>query len=387
MKPTQCYDIAIIFPDWYHFLHDVVEGILGISGVRHHCHFRNFISADFNEPVEFPKGYHPDGILVSYDDSQLDASWLEKFGVPIVNIFTSTRRKFPTVGTCPQSMAKVIVNHFVTLGFECAGILGTQHQTHLSGIHPLIIHECELRNLPFWYMEIPDGINAGCWSQLEEHAPDLKNKLLHPEKRTGIYATHDMRGRLIADYCTELGVKVPEDIGILGRFDSINARLCTPELSSIVLPAKQIGVHAIHLLINLIEGNAIDELYPLIEVSEIRVRASTVEACSPDIITLQARALIRENSCKGLTVDDIVATLPIARSTFEKRYRALTGKTPAQEIRNVRIEKSRQLLLSSDDSINTISNKVGFTDSRPFVVFFKREVGVTPGEFRINNKS
>jgi len=380
MGISKHYDIAIIFPDWYHFLHEVVEGILEIRGIRHHCHFRNFISTDFNEAVEFPKGYQPDGILVSYDDENFDASWLDEYGAPVVNIFAHGRNQFPTVGACSMSLAKVIVDHFVTLGFECVGVLGTKNQ--ISNIYRLIIEECERRNLDHWCYEVPDGIYAGCWAQLDEHVPELKNKLTHPEKRTGIYATHDMRGRLIADYCTELGVRVPEDIGILGRFDSINARLCTPELSSVVLPAKEIGARGIQLLINLIEGHPVENMNPLVLVTDVRVRESTVGRSSPDIIALQARAIIRENSCKGLTVDELIQALPIARSTFEKRYQALTGSTPAAEIRNIRIEKARQLLLTSKKTIDEIALDIGFNDARPFVVFFKREVGQTPGEFR-----
>lgn len=382
MNPTKSYDIAVIFPDWYAYLYDVMDGILEIHGIRHHCRFRNFISTDFNEPVEFPKGYKPDGILVSYDDDHYDGRWLADYGVPVVNIFSSIKHQFPTVRTCPQSLGKLIVEHFSTLDFECIGILGTINQTHLSDIHQAIIYECEQRNLPHWYMEIPDGIHAGWWSQLEEHAPDLKGKLLNSEKRTGIYTTHDMRGRLIADYCTDLGVRVPEDIGILGRFNSINARLCTPELSSIVMPAKEVGTQAIQLLIDQIEGSPIDDLYPLVKITEVRVRQSTVGTSSPDIIALQARAIIRENACKGITVEELIQLLPIARSTFEKRYVALTGSTPAAEIRKIRIDKARKLLLTSRKSIDKIACEVGFTDARPFVVFFKREVKQTPGDFR-----
>lgn len=50
----------------------------------------------------------------------------------------------------------------------------------------------------------------------------------------------DARGRLFADYCTELGVLLPVGMGILDRFDSILARLGAPELSSVVIPGQQI---------------------------------------------------------------------------------------------------------------------------------------------------
>lgn len=386
MKPNQTYDIAIIFPAWYPYLNDIVEGILEIRGIRQHCRFRNFISKNFNEPVNFPSNYQPDGILISYDAENFDASWLKNYNVPIVNIFSALKTDFPTVGICPQSLGKLVVKHFVALGFRAIAVLGTTNITYLSKVYQTITEECEQRSIPHWYLEIPDGIDAGCWAQLEKHAPELKDKLLNSKIRTGIYTSHDMRGRLLVDYCTELGVKVPEDIGILGRFDSINARLSTPELSSIVMPGKQIGATAIQLLVNLIDGQKDADLNPLIKVTEVRVRQSTIRENSPNMIALQARTMIREQACAGLTVDEIVQALPVARSTFEKRYLALTGSTPAQEIRDTRIKKAKELLLASNKPIEEIAKKVGFLDSRPFVVFFKREVKQTPGDFRMNNK-
>lgn len=382
MKPIKRYDIAVIFPDWYSFLTEVMEGVLDIHSIRSHCRFRNFISLDFNNPVDFPHGYQPDGILTSYDDDSFDATWLDELDVPVVNVFTSNKRKHPTISTNLESLAQVAVDHFVTLGFKEIGFLGTLNQPYSSVVEKALQTECDKRQLPYWAIDIPDGIKTGAWAVLEEVAPELKERLLKPNARTGIYANHDMRGRLLVDYCTDLGVKVPDDIGILGRFDSINARLCTPELSSIVIPARQIGAHAMQLLISLIDKTGTQEHFQQIKVREVRVRASTVSESDPDMIVLHARSMIREGACKGLTVDEISQTLPIARSTFEKRYRALTGSSPAQDIREIRVKTARELLLTTKKTVDEIAYDIGFTDSRPFVVFFKREVGETPGEFR-----
>ncbi|MCP5537411.1 MAG: substrate-binding domain-containing protein [Akkermansiaceae bacterium] len=382
MESTKRYHIAVIFPHWYSFLNEVMEGVLAIHSIRIHCRFRNFISTDFNEPVDFPHGYQPDGILVSYDDHSFEAAWLHELGVPVVNIFPTTKSNLAAVSADLKSLARVAIDHFAALGFDNIGFLGTCNLPHSSISRQLFQDECNRRNLPFWAINIPDGINTGSWARLENEAPELKERLLKPNGRTGIYASHDMRARLLVDYCTDLGVKVPEEIGVLGRFDSINARLSTPELSSVVVPAKEIGTRAMQMLIDLIDGTELDKLHEEVPVREIRVRASTVGESDPDIIVLQARTLIRENACNGLTVDELIQSLPLARSTFEKRYRAITGSSPAQDIREIRVSAARTLLLTTRKTVDEVAREVGFTDSRPFVVFFKREVGETPGEFR-----
>lgn len=386
IEPEPSYDIAVIFPDWYAFLHNIMEGILEIRGVRHRCNFRNFIANDFSQKVKFPKGYRPDGVLVSYDDTNIDAAWLSDLDVPVVNIFSSVEPKHPSVSNCIQSLAQIVVEHFSTLNFQQIGLLGTrsisEKSTYIDIFYQSLISLCDERAIPHWRIDVPDGIRAGSWSKLEQAAPQLRDRLLQLESRTGIYCFHDTRGRLLADYCTELGVKVPEEVGILGRFDSINARLCTPELSSVVMPAKQMGGQAIQLLVNLIEKRPVDELHPQIQLNEIKVRESTVGQSDPDMIVLRARTMIRDHACNGLTVDELIQSLPLARSTFEKRYRALTGSSPAQEIRKIRIDKARQLLLTTQKTIESIATEIGFNDARPFVVFFKREAGLTPGEYR-----
>ena len=385
-KLNKIYHVAIIFPDQYSFLNNVMEGVLGIQSIRKYCRFRIFTLSDFNKSVEFPSGYNPDGCIVCYDEDVCDAEWLDDLGVPVVNIFKSMRKKHPSVTLNYDSLVKTVVDHFSSLDFETIGFLGTLHQPCSQEIQQLFEEECAKRKIPFWVLYITDGIKPGSWSMLEQEAPELREYLQKSFGSVGVYAYHDRRASLLVDYCVDMGIKVPEEVGVLGRFDTINARLCTPELSSVIVPAKQIGVRVIKLLVQLMAGEEELELHQEIEVREVRVRASTVGKEDPDMMVLHARAMIREQACDGLTVNEIVETLTISRSSFEKRYRELVGVSAAQEIRAIRIETARQLLLTSKMSLEEVAKKVGFHDSRPFVVFFRREVGVTPGAFRRSHR-
>ena len=382
MKATKQYNIAVIFPNWYAYLNDIIEGLLAIHSIRSHCRFLNIISDDMNQPVEFPHGFKPDGILVSYDDDIVDAKWLDELGVPIVNIFSSIKKSHPTVGMDIQSVAVLAVDHFIQLNFEKIGMLGTHESSSTPKFYEAFGAECAKRKIPFWKIDFTDGVMPGEWARLEKEAPGLKQILLNPGGRTGIFTSQDMRGRLLIDYCRDLGVNVPEDIGVLGRFDTLNARLSTPELSSIVAPTTEIGTHAMQLLINLIEGESVQNPHIQVDVKQVKVRASTISEADPDMVVLHARTIIRNCSCNGLTVDELVQSLPIARSTFEKRYRAMTGSSAAHHIREIRVKTARQLLLTTKRPIDEIASDIGFNDARPFVVFFKRETGETPGEFR-----
>ena len=82
----------------------------------------------------------------------------------------------------------------------------------------------------------------------------------------------------------------------------------------------------------------------------------------------------------------LVNEMNVSRSTFEKRFIAITGHSPAQEIRQVRLDWARELILTTDLPMSQLAPLVGFKDRRAFVVFFKREAGTTPTAFRDTNR-
>lgn len=62
----------------------------------------------------------------------------------------------------------------------------------------------------------------------------------------------------------------------------------------------------------------------------------------------------------------------------------LTSQTIADYISNFRLQKARELLISTGSSVSDISTQVGFTSTNHFYALFKKATGVTPSEFRQN---
>jgi len=67
---------------------------------------------------------------------------------------------------------------------------------------------------------------------------------------------------------------------------------------------------------------------------------------------------------------------------ISRRFRESTEKTINDYIRDVRIEKAKQLLKESDELIADIAEMVGFTSYRTFVRVFTDTVGVTPNKYK-----
>ncbi|WP_372898775.1 helix-turn-helix transcriptional regulator, partial [Stieleria sp.] len=114
----------------------------------------------------------------------------------------------------------------------------------------------------------------------------------------------------------------------------------------------------------------------------IAERLSTDVMAIDDEDVAAAIQMIRFRACEGLTVSDILAEVPIARSSLERRFRQYLGRSPQAEIRRVQIKRACQLLRDTELSLVKISRLTGFKHAEYFSVVFKREVNQTPGRYR-----
>ena len=71
---------------------------------------------------------------------------------------------------------------------------------------------------------------------------------------------------------------------------------------------------------------------------------------------------------------------------FIRRFRALTGQTPAQFIIDARLRRASHDLIFSRDSIESIAERTGFCDRAHFSKMFSARVGIPPAQYRNTNR-
>ena len=91
---------------------------------------------------------------------------------------------------------------------------------------------------------------------------------------------------------------------------------------------------------------------------------------------------IRANACEGICVNDVLDNTHISRSTLERRFTRLLGRSPKVEILRTHLEQVKQLLLTTDYPLEKISQMTGFSYTESMCYSFKRSIGQTPGQFR-----
>jgi LacI family transcriptional regulator len=110
---------------------------------------------------------------------------------------------------------------------------------------------------------------------------------------------------------------------------------------------------------------------------------------STDILAVEDRnvaaalSFIREQACRGITVEEVLQHAHASRSQMERKFRQHIGRSPQSEIRRVQLRKIRQLLLETDFPLKRIAELTGFEHMEYMCVLFKRMTGMSPGTYRV----
>jgi len=97
----------------------------------------------------------------------------------------------------------------------------------------------------------------------------------------------------------------------------------------------------------------------------------------------QALEVVRRNiDNPDFSVEDLSKAMFMSRATMYKKISALTGITPVEFIRSIRIKQAAQLLEKTQMTVSEIAFEVGFNNKKYFVKYFKKEFNVLPTTYR-----
>ncbi len=203
-------------------------------------------------------------------------------------------------------------------------------------------------------------------------------------KPVALFAAMDIRARQVLETCLINGIKVPDDVAILGVDN--DEQLCLgsfPTLSSIECDMGACGFMAAQLLDEQMRGKRRRKAELSYGVKRTVSRQST-RALQPVQDTLVTRAIefIRLNACEGIGVPDVVAHLKVSRRLAELRFRHACGRSILDEIQNIRLERVRRLVTETDYPVREITDRSGFQTDDHLRRMFKRAYGMSMRECR-----
>ena len=91
---------------------------------------------------------------------------------------------------------------------------------------------------------------------------------------------------------------------------------------------------------------------------------------------------MKENVSEQISNALLAKKLNISERTFTRRFKKSLNTTPNNYLQNLRVEKAKELLITTNKSFDTITFDVGFFNESSFRKLFKKQTSLNPSEFR-----
>lgn len=212
-------------------------------------------------------------------------------------------------------------------------------------------------------------------------AARLKTLLSQLKLPAGIWCGEDHLARRVCESVSDLGLRIPKDIAILGLGNFPTSECGTPAISSIPLPGTFIGHQGFSMLSRILAGRLTPRPYTPVPPPPVIVRESSKSLDTRDA-TGRARALIAERACEGITVGQVADAVGLSPQTLHSRFVHRFKNSPGEEIRKIRIATAKRYLRDSSLTISRVALLCGFDRLNRFSNFFRRETGLSPRAWR-----
>ena len=251
-------------------LGEVGEGVVGdfyaagiLSGVISRAeksdldvHFFTTRWVSARESAGRVRASQPDGVIVLAPQIGSDMpSGLRDVGLPVVCISTPDDPLAPYVDVDNALGASLAATHLLSLGHRRIAHL-TAGPTQRS---------VELRRTAFLEKLRESGVDlgerdiVGGTFDRDEAYTTVWALLQRPDRPTALFATNDQLALQALNAARDLGIRVPEQLSIVGFDDFPVAPLLNPPLTTLRQPVAQIGEAAVRLLLRFIEGKTAEQ--------------------------------------------------------------------------------------------------------------------------------
>ncbi len=364
-----------------------------IRGIAHYMHeVGNWSLYAEEDPIQkLPDLGHwdGDGLIVDFDDRKV-ATALRGVSTPVVGIgggygWYDPASKIPYLITDNPTIGTLAAEHLVDCGLAQFAFCGFP-RTRVNGWSAERAKAFRARIRHHGYTcSVYTGTLATArrWSDMQQSLVQWLQTLDYP---LGLMACNDARARHVLEVCRTLGLRVPDDVAVVGvDNDEIMCELTRPPLSSVEQGTFQMGYEAAALLDRLMSGRRPRRREYLIPPERLVARQSTdvLAVDDPDVAT--AVRFIRAHACDGIQLADVLEQVAVSCSTLEKRFRTLLGRTIHSEIQRVQIEQVKQLLDTTSLSIQQVMRRAGFNYVQYMTTLFRRTTGYTPAKYRARN--
>ncbi len=222
---------------------------------------------------------------------------------------------------------------------------------------------------------------------LPDQIRDLEEWLSSLAKPVGVFASDDDHAWRVIEAANRAGIKVPEEVSVVG---SMNAEwICEfsrPRITSVSYNQVGVGYEAARALHRILQTGKLEKGITFAPVGRVVARESSLAFAVDDPVVNRALQSIWTKHEHGYRLSGLLEDLPVSRSVLFQRFRAANRPPPAEELRLARVERAKQLLVTTRKPLAEIADECGFDHLSQLSREIRAQTGLPPSEFRLQRE-
>lgn len=378
--------IGLLLPRNFKFYnHEAVEGMVTVAARTPELHFVDLRFAFPAEVIPRLKAGGLDALITGLNQGE--------YGIlkphippllPAVNIHPDLLgERSPTVRIQLGELARKAVDYLCGLGYRRLACVGTLDSTSFKDYASRMMRHAAAAGASCEPCQFAFAKRTFATAPLMP-VPKLERWLGTLSTPVAITATGGYSASLLNDTARRLGLNVPDDVAILSLSDDEPCLFAHPPISAFRSVGFEVGKRALEMILDRLRGKPLPS--GCIEIPPpgiIIERGSTGFAIGMDERIKQAVSYLRTHACDGITVGDVLRCNPaVSRSALFQEVKRFTGRTPAGEIRRLKIERAQHLLAHGSLPLGRVAEQSGFASNTQFSITFRQVTGMTPSAWR-----
>ncbi len=360
-----------------------------LQGIERYAHEHGWqLSPHVTRERVLPWGWSGDGILAWLGAGDDLAEFVVQARKPTVDFsYRRPHLKFPRVLYDHAAAAQLVAGHFLSRGL-----------THFMFYSDYDNWSFEERGAGFvealrragrdcvwlrWH-RVRGRQAAGGRREWERKRRWLVAELNRLPKPVGVYTGADWMAVDVLEACETAGLNVPEQVAIVGPDNSLfSVDTMRVPLSCVDPNLPAIGYRGAALLDALMDGQPPPKEPIRIPPAGLIVRQSSDLLAVNHAGVARSLRFIWDNYHQPIRVGDLAKLAGMSVRGLEQAFVERIGRSPAQELHRVRIERAKQLLASAHPGkTEAIAAQCGYSNPNSFWVAFRRATGMSPARYR-----
>ena len=215
---------------------------------------------------------------------------------------------------------------------------------------------------------------------MESHR--LTRWLKHLPKPTALFCVHDRRAQQVIATAASAGVKVPDELAVLGvDNDELLCEMTVPAISSIPVGDRERGRNVGEAMDALISRRTTDRVVMSRHKAVITRRSTDTQAIS-DVFVARAVAYATAHIKSHPTISELATAAGCSTTILSRRTKAVFGNSIGREIARLRLDAAISMLCGTNRTVDEIATSCGFCGASHLGLRIKAATGKTPKEFR-----